>query len=128
VASDGFEVLTGALLEASPKYRAASASLAQCLAQFKSASALDDSVWGRVPGAAIMSSQYEEFRSQVIKDLTSMYKALVTGAVNLASSAASYRAADAAIAELAQGLLEAGFSEQQIASAERLDAEQHRQK
>jgi uncharacterized protein YukE len=120
VEDDGFEVLTSALMDASAKYASAGESLAQSLARFQSASELPPSVWGRLPGAGTMASHYEEFRSQVVRDLTTMHKALASGAASLAASGVRYRATDAAVAALVEGLLKTGFSEQQIAALEKL--------
>jgi uncharacterized protein YukE len=122
VEDDGFEVLASALMDASARYKSAGETLAQSLARFQSASDVADSSWGNLPGAGTTASHYEEFRRHIIKDLTKIYKQLATGAVNLAASGVRYRATDAAVAALVQGLMQTGFSEQQIASVEKLDA------
>jgi uncharacterized protein YukE len=123
VEDDGYEVLTSALMDASAKYASAGESLAQSLARFQSATELSPSVWGRLPGAGPMASHYEEFRRQIITDLAKMHKALASGAASLAASGVRYRATDAAVAALVQGLMKTGFSEQQIATVEKLDAQ-----
>jgi uncharacterized protein YukE len=122
VAGDGFEALASALLDASARYATAGESFAEAVARFQSRSQVPDNAWGRLAGAGTIASQYEEFRRQIVMDLTKVYKALAAGAVNLAAAGALYAATDAAVAAQVRDMLKTGFSEQQIGTVQKLDS------
>jgi hypothetical protein len=124
VESDGFEVLTGSLTDGAAEYMSAHQLLAQTVAQFRSASEVPDSAWGRLPDAGTMALEYKKFRNDIIAQLAKLNDGLLTGAVNLTAIEALYKAADAAVAELTRSMLTTGFSQAQVAAAEKLDSQE----
>jgi ABC-type transporter Mla subunit MlaD len=96
VASGGFEVTFSKLDEAAGAYQAQGDAVRRALAQFESAASLADSAFGNLPQSKQLASQYEQFLSQVTRDVTKLSETLLAGAAKLAASSANYRAAERA--------------------------------
>jgi uncharacterized protein YukE len=96
VASGGYEVTFSKLDEAAAAYKAQGDAVRQALARFESAADLASSAFGNLPQSGQLASQYQQFLSQVRRDVTKLSETLLAGAVRLAASSANYRAAERA--------------------------------
>lgn len=94
MASGGFKVTPGELDKAADAYKAQADDLWQALGRFERATDLPDSAFGNLPQSKQLAAQYQEVTGQVKKDMTKLFKALLSGYTNLTVSAANYRAAD----------------------------------
>jgi uncharacterized protein YukE len=96
VASGGFEVTFSKLDAAAAAYKAQGDAVRQALARFESAASLANSAFGNLPQSKQLASQYQQFLSQVTRDVTKLSETLLTGAAKLAASSVNYRAAERA--------------------------------
>jgi hypothetical protein len=92
--SDGYQVMLGELRDAAAAYKAQGEAVRQALARFEPAFRLPDTVFGNVPNSRTLASQCQEALERIRSDLTRMQEGLATGAVKLAASAETYKAAD----------------------------------
>jgi uncharacterized protein YukE len=96
VASGGFEVTFSKLDGAAAAYKTQGDDVRQALERFESAASLASSAFGNLPQSKQLASQYQQFLSQVTRDVTKISETLLAGAAKLAASAANYRAAEQA--------------------------------
>lgn len=96
MASDGYEVTFGDLDQVAGVYKAQGDALRQALERFVSAANIPPSAFGNLPESGELASQYKQFLSEVMRDMTHLYEGLLTGAAKLHVNAAKYRAAEQA--------------------------------
>lgn len=88
--SGGFEVVFSELGDAGAAYKTQSDKVKEALAEFRLAAELPRSAFGNVAHSVQLASHYEEFFSQVTKDITKLHQTLLSGAASLAAAKASY--------------------------------------
>jgi hypothetical protein len=94
MASDGFQVVPGELADVAKAFGAQAMAVQEALARFKSAWRVTGSSFGRLPNAQATGSRCQEVHDHITGDLTKMHDELHKGAMSLAASAVSYKAAD----------------------------------
>jgi hypothetical protein len=90
MASEGYEVVLDELLDAAKVFKARGADVQQMLRQWQHAADLPASAFGNLAVSPRMSAGYQEFCSQVTKDVTKLFGSLSNGSENLVKSAGEY--------------------------------------
>jgi uncharacterized protein YukE len=96
VASGGFEVAFAELENAAAAYKEYAGYINGALNAFNEVAGLDRGDFGRVPEAGQMWKQYQEFLSQVEKDVTKLGDQILEGGAKLLTAANTYQAAEQA--------------------------------
>jgi hypothetical protein len=96
VASGGFELTFGELDTAAAQYLAAAQDLKTAMTGFQPQAKLSGGDFGRLPSSSQMETQYQAFYNNVMEQMHALFTELCKGGGKLASSAASYRAAEEA--------------------------------
>jgi uncharacterized protein YukE len=96
VASGGFEVAFGELEGAAAAYKEYAGYINGALSAFNQVADLNRGDFGRVPEAAQMWKQYQEFLSQVEQDVKKLGNQLLEGGAKLLTASNSYQAAEQA--------------------------------
>lgn len=88
--SEGYEVVLDELLEAAKVFKAHGADVQQMLRQWQHAADLPSNAFGNLAVSPKMAAGYQEFYSQVTKDITKLFGSLSNGSENLVKAAGEY--------------------------------------
>jgi uncharacterized protein YukE len=108
VTGGGYEVTAAELVDMAREYKARAEAIGQALARFRAGASLPDSAFGNLPESRHLALQYQDFCSRVTQDATKVSDGLVAGAVKLAQTAVTYRAADQVVAAYLNNLRQSG--------------------
>lgn len=88
--SEGYEVVLDELLQAAKVFKAHGSDVQQMLRQWQHAADLPGSAFGNLAVSPRMAAGYQEFYSQVTKDITKLFSSLSNGSENLVKAAGEY--------------------------------------
>jgi uncharacterized protein YukE len=102
--SDGYEVVLDELLESAKVFKARAGDVEQMLRQWQHAADLPGSAFGNLAVSPKMAAGYQEFYSQVAKDIAKLSGSLSNGSQNLVKAAGEYWLAEQLVAMYLQYL------------------------